>query len=96
MIVENYQYYQTRQEIEKHKKVKKEFAAHLTNTKKHVEYEYYVCDFCKNEIRIKNKQYEQSGGVVIIPATVTKRKAIKLALCNSCLNKVLAEFDEKR
>ena len=95
MIANNYQYYATRQEIEKHKKVKEESAAHLTNTKKQVLYEYYVCDYCKNEIQIKKKHYEQTGGVVVIPATVTKKKEIKLTLCNCCLNKVLAEFDEK-
>lgn len=95
MIANRYQYLVTRQEIEKHKKYKQDGATHLTNTKKQVEYEYYVCDFCKSEIRIKKRHYEQSGGIVVIPATVTKKKEIKLALCNGCLNKVLAEFDEK-
>ena len=95
MIANKYQYFATRQEVEKHKKYIQEGATHLTNTKKQVVYEYYVCDYCKNEIRIKKKHCEQSGGIVVIPATVTKKKEIKLALCNGCLNKVLAEFDEK-
>lgn len=93
MIADRYQDYAYRQEIEKHKKLKDEEAVHLSNVKRKVLYEYYVCDYCKNEIQIKEKHYEQIGGIVVIPATITKKKEIKLALCNRCLNKVLAEFE---
>lgn len=96
MIKENYEYYRTRDCIERYQKLKSGSGSHLTNMKKEVEFEYYVCDYCKQKIQLKRKLYEQTGGIVVIPATVTKRKAIKLALCNSCLNKVLAEFEEKR
>lgn len=93
MIANNYEHFATRNIVPKYKKLKKYETNHLTNTKKEIEYEYYICDFCKNEIKIQKKLYEQSGGIVSIPASITCKQAIKLALCNGCLNKVLAEFE---
>lgn len=93
MIANNYQNYCIRSVIPRYKKLKEQEVNHLSNVKKIVEYEYYVCDYCKKEIKIEKKLYEQSGGIAVIPATVTKKQPIKLALCNGCLNKVLAEFE---
>lgn len=95
MIKQNLTFYCSRNIIEKHKKYKN-IANHLTNQKKDVDYEFYICDFCKSEIKIEPKKdrHKQAGGIVTIPNTLTKRGDIQLALCNSCLNKVIKEFEE--
>lgn len=96
MIVEKYEHFRTRSVIPIYKKIVDYETSNLVKVKKEVKYEYYICDFCKKEIEIRKNLYEQNGGIVIIPATITKKKSISLALCNGCLKKVLSEFEEGR
>lgn len=64
------------------------------NSKKKKEYDYYRCDYCGDEIRILEKRHEMTGGIAIIPHTITKRGEMKLALCTKCLKPALKEFEE--
>ena len=66
----------------------------LTKIKKEKDYEYYTCDYCDEEIKIEKDVNKRTGGICIIPYTVTKRIAIELALHDKCLNPVLREFEE--
>ena len=68
--------------------------SNLINYKKELEYKYYKCDYCDNKIIILNKQNEMSGGIVDLPATLTKKGVIKLALCNKCLKPVLNDIEK--
>lgn len=90
-------YYTNREKPEKLVKYKKEdeTAAHLTNTVKTKEYEYYVCDYCGKEIKIENNWEKSTGGICDIPVTVTNNKKITLALHNNCINNVIHEFKKK-
>lgn len=84
---------QTRTEITKYtKEIKENENSNIVKTKKIKLYKYYKCDYCKDEIRLDKKLYERSGGIVNIPHSITKCGTLQLALCNKCLNKVLAEF----
>ncbi len=69
-------------------------ASHLVNYKKVKLYDYYICDYCGEEIKVLEKKQEMAGGVATIPHTVTKRGELKLALCNKCLRPALKEFEE--
>ena len=66
--------------------------SHLVKYKKEKEYDYYKCDNCGNEIKILKEKYKMSGGIVIMPYSLTKTNEIKLVLCNRCLNEVLKVF----
>lgn len=84
-----------RREPVKNKKLKpKPDASHLVNYKKVKLYDYYLCDYCGEEIKILEKKQEMTGGTATIPHTVTKRGELKLALCNKCLRPALKEFEE--
>ena len=71
-------------------------ANHLTNTKKEIDYKYYVCDYCKEEIKIEKDRDKRKGGTLVIPQSLTKRNKIELALHNRCINAVLREFEPDR
>lgn len=69
---------QQREEIIKHTKIKKEnHDSFIIATKTEKLYDYYECDYCKNEIRLDKKQNERTGGIVIFPHTLTKRRRSK-------------------
>ncbi len=68
--------------------------SHLTKVKTEKLYKYYKCDYCGDEIRIEKKKQEMTGGIVILPHTLTKRGELKLAVCNKCLRSILKEFEE--
>ena len=65
----------------------------VVNYKKEKLYDYYICDCCGEEIKILKQKHEMTGGIVIMPYTVTKKGDIKLALCNKCLKPVLSQFE---
>lgn len=65
------------------------------NAKKKKEYDYYRCDYCGDEIKIKKDRQKMTGGIATIPHTVTRRSDLTLALCNKCLNPVLKEFENE-
>lgn len=93
MIKENYMYYFERNEPTKLEKFDNTNVCNVVQTEKKKLYDYYVCDSCKKEIKIEKKWEQNNGGVIVIPALLTKKQAIKLALCNKCVNKVLKEFE---
>lgn len=65
-------------------------------TKRRVEkvYDYYVCDYCGSEIRLDIKQAERSGGIAILPNSLTKCGELKVALCNKCVKKVVKQLEK--
>ena len=73
-----------------------EMITNTTNTPKIKKYDYYICDFCGQEIRIKEKWETSEGGVCEIPSTITKGRKITLALHNKCINEVIKEFSENK
>lgn len=95
MIKQNYNRLLTRGIPEKQVKYKKQECKHLTFEKKEKMYEYYICDNCGCEIKIKNKWERSEGGVISLPYSITKRPEISIAICNKCINPVLKEFEEE-
>lgn len=87
---------QLRKEIPKYEKFKKENeTSNIVKTKREKLYDYYKCDYCKDEIRLDKKRNERSGGIVHFPHTLTKSGKVTLVLCNKCLNNVIKEFIDK-
>lgn len=68
--------------------------SNVVNSKKTKLYDYYVCDYCKDQIRLDVKQTERSGGIITIPHSLTKCGELKLALCNKCLKPVSKELEK--
>lgn len=88
--------FQLRKEIPKYEKFKKENEfSNIVKTKREKLYDYYKCDYCKDEIRLDKKRNERSGGIVNFPHTLTKSGKVTLVLCNKCLNSVIKEFIDK-
>lgn len=72
-------------------------AAHLTKTEKKKLYDYYICDFCGDEIKIGGKWEEKTGEIVTLPPSLTHEiVTYKLALCNKCVKSVIKEFEEDK
>lgn len=89
----NYLYLRDRQKIEKHTKYKEHKKSNVINGKKEKEYEYYLCDFCLKEIKIKNKKHEMSGGICTIPQSLTKKQSLRVVLHNKCLKSAIMELE---
>ena len=86
----------SRENVPKYVKYKKKpDGSHLVNYKQQKDYEYYKCDYCGEEIIIKDKSEEQDGGIAILPNTITNRGNIKIALHNRCLNTLLREIEKE-
>jgi len=78
----------------KHQKYKENLdKSSLVNSKKEVIYEYYKCDYCSSEIRLNVKKDERTGGIAILPNSLTKCGNLEVALCNSCLRKVQKQLE---
>lgn len=85
----------TRKEIPKYiKEEKTNDDSNVVRTQKKKLYEYYKCDYCKDEIRLDKKQHERSGGIVTFPKELTKCGDVTMVLCNKCLKKVIEEFEK--
>ena len=69
---------------------------HLIKYKDEKDYDYYICDYCGDEIKILKKRIEMAGGVVVLPKSIKKRGEVKVVLCNKCINPVLKEFEKKQ
>lgn len=69
-----------RKKPEKHEKYISE-GSQVINTKRKI-YEYYKCDYCGEDIEIKENKAEQTGGTVKVKGTI-------LALHNKCLKPFL-------
>ena len=67
------------------KYIKNTSRSNLVNNRKEKDYDYYICDYCKSEIKLNLKQYERSGGIVILPNTLTKCGKVTVVLCNKCV-----------
>lgn len=66
----------------------------VVNSEKTKMYDYYICDYCGDKIRLDIKKTERSGGLAIIPHSLTKCGELKLALCNKCLKPALKIFEK--
>ena len=77
------------------KNAPKPAGSHLIKVKTERLYKYYKCDYCGNEIIIKDKRYEMTGGIVELPHTLTHRGDIKLAVCNKCLKPLVKEIEKE-
>lgn len=64
-----------------------ELGNNTVKTKKKKDYDYYICDYCKEKIILSKKIEDRTGGIVEIPIDSYKR--LNLALCNKCLKPVL-------
>lgn len=88
-------YLAERTEIIKHKKFKpKPECTHLVKYKPELDYEYYICDYCGQEIKIEGKWENKTGGIADLPNSITNRGKIKIAVHNECLKNLLKEFRE--
>lgn len=100
MIKEKLKTLETRDKVYKNIKYKEdETKNHLSKSKikPEIDYEYYICDYCGEEIILKNKKDERDGGTVKMPTSLTKTMSvIELALHDRCLNKVLNELEPDR
>lgn len=85
-----------RREPVKNKKLKpKPDGSHLVKYEEEVEYKYYICDYCGEEIRIANKWENKTGGIAELPNSLTNRGKVKIAVHNRCLRLLLKEIEEE-
>lgn len=61
-------------------------------TKKKKDYDYYICDNCKEKIILSKKTDERTGGILKVP--ITSYKMLNLAVCNKCLKPVLKAINK--
>lgn len=61
-------------------------------TKKKKDYDYYICDYCKEKIILSKKIDDRTGGILKVP--ITSHKMLNLAVCNKCLRPVLKEIND--
>ena len=67
---------------------------HLVKAQIKEKYKYYVCDYCRGDIRIEKEWAKRTGGIFELPHSMTKRGKIVVALHNICFKKVIKEFEE--
>ncbi len=77
-------------------KEKPKEARHLIRYKAEKDYKYYKCDYCGEEIKIMDNRQEMTGGIDVLPSTLTKTKEIKVALHNKCLKLLLKELEKEK
>lgn len=70
-------------------------AAHLIKVQKKKLYDYYVCDYCGDEIKINDKWENRTGGIITLPKSLAGTFNYKLALCTKCVKPVINEFKEE-
>lgn len=75
-------------------KYKVQDSSNVINCKRKKEYDYFICDFCGNEIEIKKKQEEMVGGIDVLPYSLTGMHNLKIALCNKCVKPLLKELEK--
>ena len=66
--------------------------SNTVKAKKKKDYDYYICDNCKERIVLYKKQSERQGGILRVP--INSYKSLNLALCNKCLKPVLKEINK--
>lgn len=66
--------------------------SNTVKTKKKKDYDYYICDNCKEKIILSKKIDEKTGGIMKVP--INSYKSLNLALCNKCVKPVLKAINE--
>ena len=66
--------------------------SNVVKSKKTKEYDYYLCDKCKEKIIMTIKFEDRTGGLLSVP--ISSSKSLELALCNKCLKKTLKEINK--
>lgn len=61
---------------------------------KKIEYQYLLCDYCGDKIKLTIPKHERTGGIVELSYIITKSSNIQLALCNKCVKKTIDEFEK--
>ena len=69
--------------------------SNLVQIKDEVEYKYYKCEYCGDEIIITDKAEEMTGGIVKIPMTLTGDKSEYKVICNKCVIPMIKRYEEK-
>lgn len=62
--------------------------SNTVKAKKKKDYDYYICDNCKERIVL----YKKQGGILRVP--INSYKSLNLALCTKCLKPVLKEINK--
>lgn len=79
----------------KHRKIEKVGNLNnVTNRKLEKLYDYYICDYCGEEIRVELKGDKRKGGTAIFPHSLTKCGELELALHDKCLNAAIKYFEK--
>ena len=95
MIVEQINKFKNRDKIPKYTKVIKENnKSNVLKAKILGRYQYLLCDYCGDEIRLDIKKADRTGGTITFKHSVTNCGKVELALCNKCLKKVIKEFEK--
>lgn len=85
-----------RAEILKRTKLKpKPAGSHLVKYKDEIDYKYYICDYCGEEIRIEKKWEQKEGGILELPHSLTNRGKVKVVVHNRCLKRLIKELEEE-
>lgn len=69
---------------------------HLTKVQYELDYKYYICDYCGEEIRITPNKDDRTGGLVYFPKSLTGRSTMQLVLHNKCLRLAISEFESNK
>ena len=57
-------------------------------------YNYYICDFCGEEIKINVNHQDDEGGIAVLPNSLTKCGNLRVVLHNKCINKALKQLEK--
>ena len=71
-------------------------SSNVINFKRKKEYDYYICDFCGDKIEIKKKPEEMTGGIDVLPYSLTGMHNLKIALCNKCVKPLIIELEKNK
>lgn len=69
-----------------------ELGTNLTNERKEKEYDYMICDYCNEEIKIEDDIAKKTGGTINIK--ITKARELTIASHNKCLKSLLREINK--
>ena len=64
-----------------------EIGSSVVKSKKEKLYNYIICDYCGEEIKLEKDVTKRTGGIVEIP--IGSYKKVVLGLCNKCLKPTL-------
>lgn len=70
--------------------------SNVVNNEKEKIYDYYLCDYCGEEIKILKKESEMDGGKIVFKNIITHQGNIEMVLHNKCLKPVLKLFEENK